>query len=80
MPITINHQNRQECLNIHVVKEPLKPPANALPCHFEGLVNLLTVCALQNHIARPTRLQFHPKILRFHQVLQVLQERLVFFG
>ena len=74
------HQNRFKSLHVYVAEEPLKPPPYALPCHPEGFMNLFTVCPLQNHIAGSVRLQLHPQVLRFHQLLQILQERLVFFG
>jgi hypothetical protein len=54
------HQNREECLHIHVAEEPLKSPSDSLPSHPEGLVDILPIRSLQNHIAGPIRLQFHP--------------------
>jgi len=75
-----DHQYCGKRINVYLVKEPLKSPSHPLPCHPKGLVNLLTICPLQYHITRPTRLQLHPQVFRFYQGLQALQKRLVLFG
>jgi hypothetical protein len=54
------HHNRFICLHINMREEPLKPPSDSLPSHPEGLVDILPIRSLQNHIAGPIRLQFHP--------------------
>jgi len=74
------HQNRFKRLHIDLTKQPLEPPPHPLPCRAKGFVNLLTICPLKNHITWPIRLQFYPQILRLHQLLQILQECLVFLG
>ena len=56
----LNHQDGLKRLHINLREEPLEPPANTLPGHAKGLVDLLAVGALENHIARPTRLQLDP--------------------
>lgn len=71
------HQYGQKCLDVHVVEQPLKTPAYPLPRDSEGLVNLLAVGAFKNHVAGTATLQFHPKILCFGQLPQILQEFLV---
>ena len=56
------HQDGQKCLDVHVVEQPLKPPAYPLPRDSEGLVNLLAIGAFKNHVAGTATLQFHPKV------------------
>ena len=65
----LNHQNRLECLHVHVAEESLKPPPYSLSRCPKGLVNLLAICPLKNHVARPVRFQLHPQILGSHQLL-----------
>ena len=56
------HQDRQKCLDVHVVEQPLKSPAYPLPRDSEGLVNLLAIGAFKNHVAGTATFQFHPKV------------------
>jgi len=74
------HQDCQERFDIHVVEQPLKTPAHPLPRDSEYFVNLLTVGAFKNHVAGTATLQFHPEILRFGQLLQILQELRILLG
>jgi len=63
-----------------MAEQPLEPPPNALPRHAKGLVDLLAIGSLENHVAGPAGLQFNPQVLRLHQLSQVLQECLVLLG
>ena len=76
----LDHQNRLECLHVHLAEEPVKSPPNSLSRHPKRFMNLLAIGALENHVAGPTRLQFHPQIFRIHQDLEILQECFVFLG
>jgi len=57
---SFNHQYCGKRINVYLVEKPIEPPPHPLPCHLKRLVNLLTISALKDHIAGPTRFQFHP--------------------
>ena len=57
------HQDGQKCFNVYEVEQPLESPAHPLPGDSEGLVNLLAVGALENHVTGAATPQFHPEIL-----------------
>ena len=67
-------------LHIDLIEEPLEPPPDTLASHVKGLVDLLAVGALEDHITGPTRLQLDPQVLRVHQLPQLLQECRIFLG
>jgi len=71
------HQDRQKRFDVYMIEQPLKPPAYPLPRDSEGLVNLLAIGAFKNHVTGTATLQFHPKVLCFGQLPQILQELLV---
>ena len=69
-----------ECLHVDMVEQAVEPPPDTLAGHAEGLVYLLPIGPLQDHVGGIRKLQLDPKVLRLHQGLQVLQERLVLLG
>lgn len=68
------HQDGQKRLHVHVVEEPLKPPAYSLTRDSEGFVNLFPVSAFEHHVAGMATLQFHLEIFRIFQFAQILQK------
>ncbi len=76
----LQKQNRLEGFHIYMIEQSVKAPPDTLAGHAEGLVNLLPVGPLEDHIAGLNRFQRDPEVLRLHQGFQVLQKCLVFLG
>lgn len=76
----LDEQDGLERRDIDVIEQPVETPAHTLAGQPEGLMNLIAVCAAEDHVAGLARPQFDLQLMRFHQLLQGLQELLVFLG
>lgn len=76
----LDEQDGLEGGDVDIIIYTSEPPADALTSRAVGLVDLLTVRALEHHVAGAVRSQLDPQVLRLHQPLQDLQEHAVLLG